>query len=308
MSKPRVVIASLSEKNGQVIRNQLNDLFGDIIIFDCVSNENGMDSIIQADLVLASAKTISNIIVKFLMPDTDMIVIRRTIHKDSWDKLDSIAIGTKALLVNDDQEVTMETISLLYELGIKHIALIPYYPGIGIYPEVDMAITPNEKQLVPDSIKTIFNIGARIIDSSTIFDMLNKLDMLNKNTSIRVINHMNKTISRSPGLLATLNMITERKRHLELILNVSNDAIIAFNENNKIIIFNKKAEDYFQIASLMVIGKTLEEVFHKKQYKKDLLAKKIEDEVLNINNSSFVVNKYLLKDNLKFLGLSLIHI
>lgn len=302
MSKPRVIIASLNQKNGCVIKKQLADLFSDIIDFGCISKEIGFDCIIRADLVLTTSKIIANDLAKYLMPNTDILVIRRTIHKDAWDKLSSIALGTKALLVNDHQEVTTETISLLYELGLKHLELIPYYPGVKDFPKVEIAITPDEEELVPKDIKTIINIGCRIIDGSSIFEMLSKLYLLDKKASVRVIDHINNIMPRNKGLIEILNNITERKLHLELILDVSNDAIIAFNENEKIIIYNKKAQDFFKMDSWKVLGKTLREFFCEKQLENLCVMQKVEEEVFNINEHLFVANKYPLREAEKYLG------
>ncbi len=37
-----------------------------------------------------------------------------------------------------------QTISLLYELGARHIELVPFYPGLDEIPQLDTAITPRE--------------------------------------------------------------------------------------------------------------------------------------------------------------------
>lgn len=161
MDKPRVVIIVQSKRNARVIREQLNDLLGGFICFDSLSYEEGIDSIVCADLVLVSSLVIAGQIAKYLMPGTDILVIRRTIKRESWDKLMTLPLRTKALLVNGDQEVTIETVALLYELGIKHLELIPYYPGLDPIRDVNIAVTPNEERCVPPNIERVINIGDR---------------------------------------------------------------------------------------------------------------------------------------------------
>lgn len=302
MLKPRVIIVAKSERNCQVMRDQLYDLFGDIIEFDYLSLQKGMNSAICADLVLASTQQTSSEITKFLLPNTEILVIRRTIWRSSWEKLTAIPTGTKALLVNDDQEVTFETIALLYELAAKHLELIPYYPGLENIPEVKIAITPNEEKVVPNGVETIINIGDRVVDSSTIFDMLNKLELFDRKRKQILISHITNTVPRSPGLVEVFNYITENKLHLELILDVVNEGVIAFTGDDKIIIYNKYAKNILKVSDGRIIGISLRELFPNETVKKIHQSSDLKDEVVQVYDSLFVVNKYPLVQSKKYLG------
>lgn len=294
MDKPRVVIIVQSKRNAKVIREQLNELLGGFICFDSLSYEDGIDSIVCADLVLVSSLIVAGQIAKYLMPGTDILVIRRTIKRENWEKLMTLPLRTKALLVNGDQEVAIETVALLYELGVKHLELIPYYPGLEPISDVNIAITPNEERCVPKNIQRIINIGDRVVDSTTIFDILNKFDLLNKKTSQIVLSHIAKIIPKSPGLSESLSLITESRQHLGFVLDVVHEGVIAFNEEDKITLYNKLAEQIFKESAWRVIGTHLEGLLNSKNLRNISNSKEIKDEVYIINGNSLVVNKYSL--------------
>ncbi len=290
------------QRTSEIIKKQLEDLLGDIIQFDCLSLESGIEDIISADLVLVATRRLAGLISKQLLPETDVLVIKRTINVDKWRMIMALPPQTEVLLVNDEHEVTIETIALLYELGAKHLKMVPYYPGLEPISKVNIAITPGNPDIVPLHVEKIIDIGNRVIDSSTVLDILSKLNLLNKKTSEIVINHMNKTMPLNPCLMAMLSHITESKQHLALLLDVVNEGLIAFNEDDKIIIFNKVAERIFASESWQLVGESLGRLFYQEELGRICAAKELHDEVYNINGSLFVVSKYLLIQKDKPLG------
>lgn len=291
MVKPRVIIVCISKKNSQILKKQLDNLFGDFITFEAIDYQENFNTLIGCDLVLASGNKVANLISKFLMQKTDILVIRRTIQKESLEKLSNIPISTRVLVVNDDQEMTEETISLIYELGVKKAELVPYYPGRIYNENIDVAITPNEVKLVPEGIKNVINIGPRVIDSSTIFDMLNKLDLLNKRTTELVLNHMNMTIPLSPGLTAVLNYNAQNKLNFELALNSLDYGIIVYDHDSRIIFCNKVILNILGFPFYEIAGKTLEEFEEHSGIKSIDKPRRISNKVYDLNGRLFLIDK-----------------
>jgi len=302
VKKSRVVLITNTERTAQGIYKQLNALLGSIIDFEYFSYEKGISDCINANLVLVPTQEIAGITTKFLMPGTDILVIRRTLYREEWEKVIAIPPGTKCLLVNTGHEVTMQTIALLYELGAKQVEFIPYYPGLEVPPEENIVITPNEVSLVPPHIEKIINIGDRAIDSSSVFDILSKLNLFNKETSEILVQLMAKTIPRSPGLIGTLSNITKSKQHLELLLEILSMGVVAYDEKNQIMIFNKSAEEIFKIQPWKVIGTPLEDLLSRKGLKDINQATEINDEVFKLDELHYMVNKYPLVQRGNLLG------
>ena len=81
-----------------------------------------------------------------------MIVPSLALNREQIAMLKDIPAGTRALLVNFDNRTCMHTITCIYEAGIRDLELFPYY-GEGDYDRsIQVAITPNEEQLVPAGI------------------------------------------------------------------------------------------------------------------------------------------------------------
>lgn len=89
-------------------------------------------------------------------------------------------------------------------------------------------------------------------------------------------------------------MIAETKQHLGFLLDVVHEGVIAFNEEDKITLYNRLAEQIFQESAWRVMGTPLDELLSHKSLKHISTAKEIKDEVYPINGNSLVVNKYSL--------------
>ena len=87
---------------------------------------------------------------------------------------------TDALLVNDTKESAEETILLLQTLGIDHINLSPYYPDVKEYPHLSIAITPGEAEHVPSFVRKIIDIKTRLVDITSLIEILTYFNMLEK--------------------------------------------------------------------------------------------------------------------------------
>lgn len=260
MKKYRVSIACLVDKNGRFLRDHLNLILGDYIDFEVVNCNNEIDSILGSNLVLASGNGSAKLISGYLMDNTDIMIIRRTISRKNFNSLNEISNHSKVLVVNDVEETTNETISLLCELGFKHERFTAFYPGCSFDGSTDVAVTPDEIKIVPEGINKIINIGARVIDSSTIFDMLKKLGLLNKSTIKIIAEHMNKTIPLSIGLIDVINYMTDNKLNFEMTLNAVNCGVILYSNENEIIFYNAEIQNMFKVNSYKLIGQRLGDV------------------------------------------------
>ena len=290
----RVMVITNWERMAALVAGQVAGLLGDFVDTEFTSIERGIDSIIQADLVLVPTTEVASHINKYIAPKTHMLVMKRSITRDGFEKLMALPDKMRALLVNDLQVSAYDTIAMLYELGAKHIDMIPYYPSCQIdVSKINLAITPNEVELVPKHITEIINIGDRVLDTSIIIDILCKLDILNKKTIQIVMNYMDDTVPRNPELVSSISYVMESKWHLELILDIINDGVIAFDDDDKIIMINKLAEKIFQHNSWNVKGTMLRDFFsHALDKYRD--SDELKDEAFSIGGMLYVINKYPL--------------
>ena len=298
---PSLSIICSREENSRIIKKHLQDAFGKLIDISCQSIEAGFDSL-DADVALVSMRKNLQFVSARISANTQVMLMQRTISRAGWDKIISIPATTRALLVNDREESTYETLTLLYELGVKQLNLVPYHPGIPHDESIKLAITPNEAHLVPDSVEKIIDIGDRVLDSHCVFDLVNKLGILDQSGVRECLSTYLETImSSSPAWKDALRHVTEGKQYLQLVLDVVDEGIIAYDANNNITLLNKICSRIFNKSSWEIQGLHLKKFFS--QRLQSLLDNDtIKDQTFSINNTLYIVNKYSIPGNNEILG------
>lgn len=213
--KTLVLIAG-SEVTRIFLHNQLQECLGDFTIIKSYAVDNGInEDDICGDLFVFSSRIVYD---KANIPTGNIpfIIAKRTFNFTNIDKLLSLKQGSEVLLVNDFKEATDSMISDLVGLGIKHITFIPYYPGIGKYKCYEVAVTPGEIEMVPKGVKTIIDLGCRLIDMSSLIEIMNSIgcygDRIDENTSeyVEEIIEIEEQISIANSEIITLNRDLEK--------------------------------------------------------------------------------------------------
>lgn len=301
----RVLVVTKSAKNARVLYDQLTRLLGKFIQFDCVALAEGYPESLSCDVAVAATQELANDIGKHLKKKTEILVVRRTLPKGEWQKIMALPQGTKALLVNSSQEVAIQTVALLYEMGASHIEMSPFSPSTEghEHPPVDIAITPNEEALVPADIKNVLNVGDRVVDSSTIFELLEKLNLLTEETRNIVVDNMANTIPLNPGLLRVLTEVSGMNDCLELALNMMDQAVLYLDAEYRVQIVNQQAETMFRGKSLQHIhDHTLGELLPADILERIKSGCSIKDEVVVINQLHYLMNRHMLRNKRKTVG------
>lgn len=139
-----------------------------------INNIKKLDVIYENIIILPNYKVFKEISDK-IDNTQDVIVVSVALTHDQICELRKIPAGTRALLVNFDIRTCMHSIDCIYEAGIRDIELIPYYGGRDYDRSIEVAITPNEEQLVPKGINKIFNVGESAVDMNSLFKIADKL-------------------------------------------------------------------------------------------------------------------------------------
>ncbi len=272
---------------------QLQPLISDYVEIISYASDIGIKEPIKADLVVISSKLIIDEVMPYIDSKCPIIMARRSLNISSIDRLFSIPEATTALLVNDTYETAFEVIGLIKELGMSHIKLIPYYPGCKATSKPTIAITPGEPTYVPDFVEEIVDIGPRIIDLTTIVEILEKLNLLDEKAHFVSAKYMETIIKLGRQLYKSINESNKINDYLVRVLNQVNDGIIAFNKEGKITVFNQKSEDIFKLRHTYVLGKNISHIIKDKDILDFLHNRELKDEQLfKINNEEIVINKF----------------
>ncbi len=95
------------------------------------------DEIIDADAILLMRHSAVELLKNHVRDPQKLIIVTRTITEEMIFRIYDIPKGSRVLVVNDMPETTADTIVMLHRLGINHLDLIPYEPGITDLSEIN---------------------------------------------------------------------------------------------------------------------------------------------------------------------------
>lgn len=177
-------IVTTSAIVGEFYKGIIYDIIGnDIKIsnfsFDTNSFDNpkSLENLRALDVILISTFSQYEIVKKYIGNSFNSVIVKLTLSKDGYEIIKSLENVENVMLVNLSMEMCLETIGLLYQLGFDNFNFTPVYPGMTNIPDIDIAITTGERQHVPKNVKTVYDLGHRLIDENTIIELLVSLDM-----------------------------------------------------------------------------------------------------------------------------------
>jgi sigma-54 dependent transcriptional regulator, acetoin dehydrogenase operon transcriptional activator AcoR len=292
-----ITLLTGTESTKSELLSQLQDLLQGYVDIESYASDSGLQGIIKSDLIVISSKLILDEVMPYIDKSCPIVLARRALNISNIDKLFPLPEGTKALLVNDTPETSFEVIGLLKELGIDHIELIPYYPNCIVDDHVSIAITPGEASYVPSYVEKTIDIGPRIIDLTTIVEILEKLNILDEKAHFVSAKYMETIVGLGKQLYRSINEANKANEYLVKVLNQVNDGIIAFSKEGKITVFNQKSEEIFKLGHSYTLGKNISHMIKDKALLEFLLSNKDNtDQLFKINESEVAISKFKVKN------------
>lgn len=230
---------------------------------------------------------------KRIYPNSKIIAAKRIITGQNLEKVMLLPANKKVMVANYPEEVTLQTIESLKEIGLTHLNYIPYWPGVSLdhmKEEIDTAISPGHIYICPEFIKEKIDLGRRTISFSTFMELLMALDLDIKHVDKFAEFHI-KMMVNSGSKIAKLLLETERlSKNMSVVLDKIKNGIISIDDNDCISVFNPWAEKILGIASSNVIGMNYKKVFKEYNELVKLLDKHIDinEAVINIRSQKYV--------------------
>ena len=249
------------------------------------------NQLIRDDVILVMLDDRALKIKKYVDDTKKIIKINRSIKQKEIYKLFSLPEGIDALVVNDNMQTTLETISNLYSIGIYHLNFIPYKKDKE-YKDIRVAITPGESSLVPDYIDEIIDLGHRHIDSSTFIQIMAKLKIDDRDITRRLIKYSDEVVSLESGINSTYKKLSIKNEELDSIINLSNIGMVLISTKGEIIICNDSLKRILDIE-YDVVGKNIHEL-ESKNIVDIFTIDEASDEVIKFKNKYINVNKYTI--------------
>lgn len=291
--KTIAVVTNSNSRLAKFLKNNLQNIFkGFVKINNYYIDDLKDDSVIKDDIVLFMIKEKALECEKYVQNKKNTIIIERTLRDSEIYKLFTLPKNTKALVINDSKETTLETVSLLYQIGISNLELIAYEPDKA-YEDINIAITPDEEEHVPKYIETIINVGNRCIDTTTFIKIINKLNIEDKRLSERVINYSESIINLNNGIKENYRQLYVANEELDIIINSSKEGFLLIDNEENISFYNNAFKNIFYIRE-DIKGKKISNVLDKEvvnTFTKEI----IKDEILELKGRYINVNKQIVK-------------
>lgn len=173
-----IALIALGEKTSYFCRDQLHRLLGNRINISNYYAEGNLPQRIKADFAIFTSRLAYQKTHTHLSDGLPYMISRRSINYHEVDKLFELPVGTNVLLVNDCIQSANDTISLLQTLGIDHLNYYAYAPGMDDPKMAKVAVTPGESRFVPPSIEKIVDIKTRLLDITSLVEMLSRIGLL----------------------------------------------------------------------------------------------------------------------------------
>lgn len=272
--------------------NQLNSLLEGYMKVVGYATETGFKVPISADLVVFSSMEMYEISKDLVDPNCPIIIANRALNMSYIDKLFSIPNGTEVLVVNDLLSTAQEVINILIEVGVDQLSYHAYAPGETYDHQIQYAVTPAEVALIPKHIQNKIDLGARIIDITTIIEILTRLDLLDEKSRFISSKYVETIIRLNKRLSDSIVDATITNKYLNKVLNHVNDGLIAYDEKGTITVYNETSETIFGMRSAFVIGKNITQIIKDQSIRDFLLNPSVKDEIVGkIRDNQYIIDK-----------------
>lgn len=274
-----LVLLTGTKETRKTLARQLDEIIGDFVTIEDYSLEEGVPQRILHRLVILSTHLItSEEVAPYLGEGCSVITARRTVNYQSIDQLFWLPPQTRVLYVNDFQETAVEGVETLLRLGIDHITYIPWYPGAPLDHLPEIAVTPGEVERVPASVKQVIDIGARLIDISTVLEILERFQLTEKRAR-DVSEKYVRTIIKLSKRLSQLSLESrELNQYLNHVLDGVNDGIMAVNRSGEVTVFNGILGEMLKVSPQRALGRHLREVLPDRDFLSFVFGSETEEE------------------------------
>lgn len=277
------------------IRQQLSHYLGahvEVGIW-CLSEGDAPPDFENRDLFIASSRTVLGRVRSRIPEDRPVLIADRTINTDNLDLLLDLAPSARVLVVGTSEETADQAVETIKRFGFDYLELLPYHPGqeIPIPPDVRLAVTMGNVNLVPGGMDECINLGVRGIDLSTYVQIVHMLrvpvEALNA-ISYDYVDALLKLSARRQHLVRLNKTLT---RNMEVILNTIDKAILAIDRDSCISLINPAAASLLGVGGKGAVGRGIGEFLPRIDFATHLKnGEAIKDDIRSFGDTHLVVS------------------
>lgn len=298
--KKKITVVGYSIESINSICGQLNSIFKeDVNIKKITVNDLKKEDNIFSDLILLPTYSLYNQIKYCFDSEDNIVIMSRTISKEGYNKLKSIPFNRDIYIIDETKDMAEEICAVINQLGINHFQINPLVKDDK--PKINsILITLQEKD---NDDNRIINIGNALLDIDTIIEIGIRLDLYQILSITDLRRAYKEIVTPKIGLSYILNKINSFESQIKVFLDSTDDGIIEFDTEEKIVICNKNALKIIKYKKKEVINSFGKELFPNIPFEKVFKKKEIiKDELVKINNKDVIISVYPMINSGKFYG------
>jgi transcriptional regulator with PAS, ATPase and Fis domain len=224
----------------------------------------------------------------------DILIARRTLNFACLGQLYALPPKSSILVVNDVRETALEVVELLKQIGFTRFRYQAHYPGCTVkHAPYKYVIATRRFPHIPKDAKNIIEIGSRILDITSIVEVVKSLDLVSDDMQEKInsisIKYMKEIIFLGHELHGKSEHLKQMNEFLVRMINGITDGILSYDPRGRVILINHIAASLLKInAGANLLAKSGEanpalQAFIQNDLLHDLL--------LQINDTTYFVSK-----------------
>ncbi|MFA9424372.1 MAG: sigma-54 interaction domain-containing protein, partial [Sedimentibacter sp.] len=302
--KKSLAIVSYSIESVNSYYQQIISLFQDnITVHKICIDEMDKRKKIDADVVLIPSYDMYEKIKSNIKVKSDILFATRTISKVGLDKIKKIKAGTEVILIDESPEMAEQIISVVYQLGVRHITLFSNWSTDKNQLHDKTVIILGQTKFVQENAKTVVNVGNSLLDINSILDLGYKFDLFNLLDRQDIIRSYEEIETQNFGLLKILGLTNSRESQLDILLQGIDAGVIGIGNEGKVFLYNENAKEIIKLEDELVIDKDGIKLFSLIPFDYVLKSQKsAEERIIKINGYDVVVTVNPIKHSGKLYG------
>lgn len=298
--KKKITVVTFSSEVASFYCEQLEILFKGYVDIEKYSLDNNLIiETIDADIALISTYSIYGVVKKYVKESCEIITPDITITKKGLERIMNIPKGEKVMLVNLSLEMAMESISLIYYLGVNHIELVPVYPRMRKVPDINIAITPGEARYVPKKVKKVIDIGHRSFDINTVVDIAAALNLEGLLQTDAIKSYFKNIVTNKYGVKKLMGITNRLETQFSILLQGLEEGIIGVDSKGLVYFYNDSAEAIIGLKKIEVLGSYVRDLIPQLPFESVIKsAHSIKQKLVKINGCPISANVFpITNDN-----------
>lgn len=306
----KLAIITIKEETGHIYAHQIERLLKGRLPVCFYSFEKDNVKNIKESVILLSTHTNYDIVSNHTLDHAEIIIPKMTLEREQIEVLRGMSDETDAYMFNLSAEMAIDTIALAQKSGIRHINFIPSFPKNKMLDHIKYVVTPGEVSTLGKVDKEVIDIGIRILDLSTILDILARLGLSHCVDEHNLQKYFDSVSPLSVGIEKLIRDTSELESQFNILLNTIDDYVVVTNSVGFIFFHCNKFTSFIQPDVENLVGSHIsdyisdfdfDEVYLKHLPRSEFIVKINDiDTILEIRSMMLHGNQYFIHKLKKF--------